>query len=46
MNDLRHAQELHDNIERAIRLQRPEAARTAVRKLLANTDEIIGRPAR
>ena len=45
-NDLRHAQKLHENIERAVRLQRPDAARTAVRKLLANTDEIIGRPAR
>jgi DNA-binding FadR family transcriptional regulator len=45
-NDLRHAQSLHANIERAIRLQRPDAARAAVRKLLANTDEIIGRPAR
>ena len=42
VNDLRHAQKLHENIEQAVRLQRPEAARTAVRKLLANTDEIIG----
>jgi DNA-binding FadR family transcriptional regulator len=38
---LRHAQKLHENIERAIRLRRPNAARNAVRKLLANTDEII-----
>lgn len=43
VNDLRHAQKLHEDIERAIRRQRPEAARSAVRKLLANTDEIIGR---
>jgi DNA-binding FadR family transcriptional regulator len=44
VNDLRHAQKLHENIEQAIRRQRPEAARAAVRKLLANTDEIIGQP--
>jgi DNA-binding FadR family transcriptional regulator len=42
-NDLRHAQTLHENIEKAIRLRRPGAARTAVRELLANTDEIITR---
>jgi DNA-binding FadR family transcriptional regulator len=42
-NDLRHAQTLHENIEKAIRLRRPGAARTAVRELLANTDEIIAR---
>jgi DNA-binding FadR family transcriptional regulator len=40
-DDLRHAQELHESIEKAIRLRRPEAARNAVRKLLANTDEVI-----
>ena len=45
-NSLRHAQKLHENIEKAIRLQRPDAARNAVRKLLANTDEIIGQPLR
>jgi DNA-binding FadR family transcriptional regulator len=44
VNDLKHAQKLHEDIERAIRLRRPDAARAAVRKLLANTDEIIGRP--
>lgn len=43
-NDLRHAQKLHETIERNIRLQRPAAARAAVRKLLANTDGIIKRP--
>lgn len=43
VNDLSHAQDLHEEIERCIRLQRPEAARKAVRRLLANTDEIIGR---
>lgn len=48
-NDLAYAQTLHENIEKCIRLKRPEAARAAVRKLLANTDDIIaggsGRPA-
>jgi DNA-binding FadR family transcriptional regulator len=44
VNDLRHAQSLHENIELAVRRQRPEAARAAVRKLLANTDGIIGQP--
>lgn len=42
-NDLHKAQKLHENIEKNIRLRRPEAARAAVRKLLANTDEIVGR---
>ncbi|GLS29046.1 DNA-binding transcriptional regulator, FadR family [Mesorhizobium albiziae] len=42
VGDLRHAQKLHENIEKNIRLQRPDAARAAVRKLLANTDKIIG----
>jgi DNA-binding FadR family transcriptional regulator len=42
-DDLHHAQKLHETIERNVRLRRPEAARNAVRKLLANTDEIIGR---
>jgi DNA-binding FadR family transcriptional regulator len=41
---LQHAQNLHENIEKNIRLQRPDAARRAVRRLLANTDQIIGRP--
>jgi len=41
-NDLRHAQDLHEAIEEAIRLQRPDEARAAVRRLLANTDVIIG----
>lgn len=44
VDDLRHAQRLHENIERNIRLQRPAAARNAVKKLLANTDDIIARP--
>ncbi|PZN55488.1 MAG: FadR family transcriptional regulator [Proteobacteria bacterium] len=39
--DLDHAQKLHEAIERNIRLQRPEAARNAVRKLLVNTDRIV-----
>jgi DNA-binding FadR family transcriptional regulator len=41
VNDLRHAQDLHEDIEKNIRLQRPEAARKAVRRLLANTDSVI-----
>ena len=45
-NDVRHAQKLHEAIEKNIRLQRPEAARAAVRKLLANTDEVIIRDRR
>ncbi len=42
-NDLRHAQSLHEDIEKCIRLQRPDAARRAVRRLLANTDDIVER---
>lgn len=42
-NDLRLAQGLHEKIEKAVRQQRPDAARAAVRKLLQNTDEIISR---
>ena len=45
-SDVRHAQKLHEAIERSIRLQRPEAARAAVRKLLANTDQVIVRDRR
>jgi DNA-binding FadR family transcriptional regulator len=41
VDNLRHAQVLHEKIERAVRQRRPDAARVAVRKLLANTDEII-----
>ncbi|ESZ59792.1 FadR/GntR family transcriptional regulator [Mesorhizobium sp. L103C131B0] len=41
LDDLQHAQQLHEAIDKAIRLQRPEAARNAVRKLLANTDGVI-----
>ncbi|TIT39261.1 MAG: FadR family transcriptional regulator, partial [Mesorhizobium sp.] len=39
----RRAQNLHEAIEKSIRLQRPAAARNAVHKLLADTDEGIGR---
>lgn len=42
-NSLRYAQELHAAIEEQIRLQRPEAARQAVRKLLSDTDAMIRR---
>jgi DNA-binding FadR family transcriptional regulator len=42
-NDLRHAQTLHERIEKAVRQQRPDAARLAVRRLLENTDQVIGR---
>jgi DNA-binding FadR family transcriptional regulator len=41
LSDLPQAQKLHENIEKNIRLQRPDAARNSVRKLLANTDKII-----
>jgi DNA-binding FadR family transcriptional regulator len=44
--DVAHAQKLHEAIERNIRLRRPEAARAAVRKLLANTDQVIIRERR
>lgn len=44
-NDIRHAQTLHEDIERCIRLKKPDAARKAVRRLLANTDDIIARHA-
>ncbi len=40
---LRHAQQLHEAIEQAIRQQDPEAARQAVRALLANSDEYIAK---
>lgn len=43
MNDLRHAQDLHEEVERNIRLQRPDAARKAVRKILSDTDAVIAR---
>jgi DNA-binding FadR family transcriptional regulator len=43
MNNLRHAQELHEAVERCIRARRPDAARKAVRKLLADTDAVISR---
>jgi len=38
---LRHAQSLHEDIEKAIRRRRPDAARRAVRRLLADTDDIL-----
>lgn len=41
LDDLDLAQKLHETIERNIRLRRPDAARSAARKLLANTDEVI-----
>jgi DNA-binding FadR family transcriptional regulator len=44
---LGRAQSLHENIEKAIRLRRPDAARRAVLRLLDDTDEVIGHvPAR
>lgn len=43
VKDIRYAQDLHEDIEKNIRLQRPEAARKAVKRLLANTDEVIAR---
>ena len=43
VSDLKYAQELHEDIEKCVRLGRREAARRAVRRLLATTDEIIAR---
>ncbi|WP_409014608.1 FadR/GntR family transcriptional regulator [Aminobacter aminovorans] len=40
------AQSLHEAIETNIRLRRPQAARNAVHRLLANTDEVIARSGR
>lgn len=40
-NDLRFAQDLHNNIERNIRLGKAEGARKAVRKLLEHSDDFI-----
>jgi len=40
-DDLRNVQKLHENIEKNIRLRRPDAARIAVRKLLKNSDNLI-----
>ncbi len=39
--DLHHAQDLHEKIERNIRLRKPQAARLAVRNLLDNSDALI-----
>ena len=41
----RHAQSLHEDIEIAIRRQRPDAARRAVLRLLADTDDVISQAA-
>jgi DNA-binding FadR family transcriptional regulator len=41
--DLHYAQDLHNNIERAIRKRKPNAARVAVRKLLENSDQMISK---
>jgi DNA-binding FadR family transcriptional regulator len=41
--DLHHAQDLHDDIEKAIRLRKPQSARKAVHRLLDNSDEMISR---
>ncbi len=43
VGSLRHAQSLHEDIENAIRRRRPEAARRAVKRLLADTDDVIHR---
>jgi DNA-binding FadR family transcriptional regulator len=45
-SDQRRAQALHEAIEKNIRLRRPAAARNAVHRLLANTDDVIGRSRR
>ncbi|HEV7322193.1 MAG TPA: FadR/GntR family transcriptional regulator [Ensifer sp.] len=41
-----HALTLHQDIEKGIRLRRANAARNAVRRLLANTDELIAQSER
>jgi DNA-binding FadR family transcriptional regulator len=41
--DLHHAQDLHNSIERAIRLRKPNAARRAVVRLLQNSDAMIAK---
>lgn len=41
--DVHFAQELHNNIEKAIRLGKPQSARLAVHKLLDNSDMMISR---
>jgi len=42
----RNAYPLHENIVIAIRKRRPEAARKAVRQLLADTDKVLAQQAR
>ena len=42
-NDLHFAQDLHNNIERNIRLHKVQGARMAVRKLLNHSDDFISR---
>jgi DNA-binding FadR family transcriptional regulator len=46
VENLRYTQKLHETIEKGIRLQRPNMARTALRKVLVNTDDIITRRSR
>lgn len=41
--DVHYAQDLHNNIEKAIRQQKPDAARKAVRMLLENSDDMIAK---
>jgi DNA-binding FadR family transcriptional regulator len=41
--DLHHAQDLHEKIEKNIRLRKPQAAHKAVRVLLDNSDALIKR---
>ena len=45
-DSLQQSRKLHEKIEKCIRLQQPNAARNAVRKLLANTDELVGQGSR
>ncbi|MGX5839160.1 FadR/GntR family transcriptional regulator [Mesorhizobium sp. ArgA1] len=45
-SDQRRAQSLHEAIEKNVRLKRPAAARNAVHRLLANTDEVVERSRR
>jgi DNA-binding FadR family transcriptional regulator len=43
VNDLRYAQDLHEDINLSIRRRQPDAARMAARRLLENTDSVIAR---
>lgn len=41
VHDLHHAQDLHNAIEKCIRLRKPQATKLAIRKLMDDTNAII-----